>query len=164
MPLGYIRFSSTAAFQNSIPFFERPREETIQAYNATVFKAEWNDYIAIKARENKWWRITWYDDKKRFGEEMFRMIDAHTAHPTNETKTAVMQKIREGVTAFAGINTHEHSTDSAFSEMSRMLMKWYRRIEAHSPAAATIAADTAAAVAPPAPGTITRRSPFSVGG
>lgn len=112
-------------------FWVTPTEYPVQPFNSEEFKREFNEYIERKRKEDRWYKITWFQDKENFKSEIFEMIERYEeAKRSNSNvdyfRNKLATKFEKAANNFGGIKASNSNSDG--SEMSKILMKWYYRI------------------------------------
>lgn len=130
MPIGAVSVY-TSHHRSRLGFWVSPTENPVKQFNSVEFKQEFNDYIERKRNEDRWYKITWFQDKENFKDKIFKLIDRYEdAKLSNSNveyfRNKIAKKLMSTAYAYGGMRAQEDNSDG--SEMSKILMKWYHRI------------------------------------
>lgn len=112
-------------------FWVSPNENPVQPFNSDEFMKEFNEYVERKRQEDRWYKVTWFQDKVNFKTEVFRLVDCYEEAKSKNCnveyfRMKLASKFKKTAFNFGGHKAAESNSDG--SEMSKILMKYYYRL------------------------------------
>lgn len=117
-------------------FWARPPKEEIVEFNSKQFRCEFDAYIEEKRKEDRPWKITWFNDKIWAQIKIYNILNQYEQTGSEYFRNKLAEKIYNTASEFCGWKYQVDNSNG--SGMSRMLMKWYHSLKNGEPVKAQV--------------------------